>query len=200
MLDKFSYAIRKARQMAKRSRAAVACPRCKSTKQRCSDYRPCKQCASVKADCSASASKTQNRMNGNTSPSSENRSQAYCANLSSSNTSNDFVCAINVLSHLPLTSWHVDSFSPYSETTEQQLDRISGNFMARQINGNHPTTFFSNNYPSNTVFRLPQAVNTLLSCPGTPGQRLPLPQSVLGLTSPFASNVSTFPCAPVHRI
>ena len=40
----FSKQIQKARQMAKRSRTAVACVRCKAAKSKCSDFRPCKQC------------------------------------------------------------------------------------------------------------------------------------------------------------
>ena len=40
--------IQKARQMARRCRAAVACTRCKSAKIRCSDFRPCKQCLKMK--------------------------------------------------------------------------------------------------------------------------------------------------------
>jgi hypothetical protein len=36
--------IQKARQSAKRTRAAVACTRCKIQKLKCSDYRPCKRC------------------------------------------------------------------------------------------------------------------------------------------------------------
>ena len=44
--------IQKARQMAKRTRAAVACARCKSGKLRCSDFRPCKQCTKVRSSCS----------------------------------------------------------------------------------------------------------------------------------------------------
>ena len=37
--------------MAKRNRSAVACARCKASKSKCSDYRPCKHCVSVKASC-----------------------------------------------------------------------------------------------------------------------------------------------------
>ena len=47
----FAKEIQKARQMAKRNRSAVACARCKATKSKCSDYRPCKTCASVKMSC-----------------------------------------------------------------------------------------------------------------------------------------------------
>ena len=36
--------IQKARRLAKRTRAAVACVRCKWAKVKCNDYRPCKQC------------------------------------------------------------------------------------------------------------------------------------------------------------
>ncbi len=41
--------IQKARQIAKRNRASVACSRCKAAKIRCSDYRPCKQCTASNA-------------------------------------------------------------------------------------------------------------------------------------------------------
>lgn len=37
--------------MAKRSRASVACTRCKSLKVRCSDYRPCKRCTAAEIKC-----------------------------------------------------------------------------------------------------------------------------------------------------
>ena len=47
----FAKEIQKARQMARRNRSAVACARCKATKSKCSDYRPCKHCASVKVSC-----------------------------------------------------------------------------------------------------------------------------------------------------
>ena len=36
--------IRKARRIARRTRSAVACARCKASKVKCNDYRPCKQC------------------------------------------------------------------------------------------------------------------------------------------------------------
>ena len=51
-------AIQKARQMAKRTRAAVACARCKSAKLRCSDFRPCKQCSKLRMDCCATQNRT----------------------------------------------------------------------------------------------------------------------------------------------
>ena len=51
--------IQKARQMAKRSRTAVACVRCKAAKSKCSDYRPCKQCVNSNSRCTeASESKS----------------------------------------------------------------------------------------------------------------------------------------------
>ena len=53
MLDMSFKAIQKARQMAKRSRAAVACARCKAAKMRCSDFRPCKKCTISNAPCQA---------------------------------------------------------------------------------------------------------------------------------------------------
>ena len=37
--------------MAKRSRTAVACARCKAAKIKCSDYRPCKQCVNFNSPC-----------------------------------------------------------------------------------------------------------------------------------------------------
>ena len=43
--------IQKARQMAKRSRTAVACARCKTAKSKCSDYRPCNQCVNSNSRC-----------------------------------------------------------------------------------------------------------------------------------------------------
>ena len=36
--------IQKARRIARRTRSAVACARCKASKVKCNDYRPCKQC------------------------------------------------------------------------------------------------------------------------------------------------------------
>jgi hypothetical protein len=59
--------IQKARQSAKRTRAAVACARCKVGKLKCSDYRPCKRCLGsnrgescadwrMTADCTATSS------------------------------------------------------------------------------------------------------------------------------------------------
>ena len=55
----FSKQIQKARQMAKRSRTAVACVRCKAAKSKCSDYRPCKQCLNSNSRCTeASESKS----------------------------------------------------------------------------------------------------------------------------------------------
>ena len=47
----FSREIQKARQMAKRNRSAIACARCRAMKSKCSDYRPCKHCASVQVPC-----------------------------------------------------------------------------------------------------------------------------------------------------
>ena len=44
--------IQKARKNAQRSRTAVACFRCKVGKVKCSDYRPCKNCASYGRECS----------------------------------------------------------------------------------------------------------------------------------------------------
>ena len=43
--------IQKARQSAKRARASAACFRCKTAKVKCSDYRPCKRCLSIKKTC-----------------------------------------------------------------------------------------------------------------------------------------------------
>jgi hypothetical protein len=37
--------------MAKRNRTSIACARCKSAKSKCSDYRPCKQCKTLKLNC-----------------------------------------------------------------------------------------------------------------------------------------------------
>jgi hypothetical protein len=47
--------IRRARQMAKRNRAFAACLRCKSSKVKCADYRPCKRCANGGFECSGSS-------------------------------------------------------------------------------------------------------------------------------------------------
>ena len=43
--------------MAKRTRSAVACARCKASKIKCSNYRPCKNCASFKVSCKEANSK-----------------------------------------------------------------------------------------------------------------------------------------------
>ena len=43
--------IQKARRIAKRTRAAVACARCKSAKSKCNDFRPCKPCADAFVSC-----------------------------------------------------------------------------------------------------------------------------------------------------
>ena len=43
--------IQKARRMAKRIRASVACARCKAAKSKCSDFRPCKHCLNFGAVC-----------------------------------------------------------------------------------------------------------------------------------------------------
>lgn len=47
----FSTDIQRARRLARRSRSAVACARCKTAKRKCSDFRPCKHCFSLKASC-----------------------------------------------------------------------------------------------------------------------------------------------------
>ncbi len=39
------------RRLAARRRAAVACPRCKQAKIRCTDNRPCKKCAKSNLEC-----------------------------------------------------------------------------------------------------------------------------------------------------
>jgi hypothetical protein len=44
--------LRKARQTAKRNRAAKACARCRNLKSRCSDYRPCSRCKKNETECS----------------------------------------------------------------------------------------------------------------------------------------------------
>ena len=51
VMDISSKAIQKARQMAKRTRAATACNPCKVRKQKCSDFRPCKHCVNSKSPC-----------------------------------------------------------------------------------------------------------------------------------------------------
>ena len=43
--------LQKARRMAKRIRASVACARCKSAKSKCSDFRPCKHCSDLGGVC-----------------------------------------------------------------------------------------------------------------------------------------------------
>jgi hypothetical protein len=50
-VELFSKAIQKARRMAKRTRTGIACTRCKSTKTKCSDHRPCKHCIYLGAAC-----------------------------------------------------------------------------------------------------------------------------------------------------
>ncbi len=42
--------LQRARRMALRSRAAVACLLCKASKARCSDYRPCARCKKTEAE------------------------------------------------------------------------------------------------------------------------------------------------------
>ena len=51
MVEVSSKEIHKARMAAKRSRAAVACARCKEGKTKCSGYRPCKRCTDMKNKC-----------------------------------------------------------------------------------------------------------------------------------------------------
>ena len=51
-------ALQKARQMAKRTRAAIACARCKDAKMRCSDSRPCKRCIKSRTPCIEKRAKT----------------------------------------------------------------------------------------------------------------------------------------------
>ena len=43
--------IEKVRRIAKRTRVAIACARCKSSKVKCSDFRPCKHCADTFTNC-----------------------------------------------------------------------------------------------------------------------------------------------------
>ena len=43
--------LHKARQSAKRNRTSVACVRCNSSKYKCSDFRPCKQCSKTGERC-----------------------------------------------------------------------------------------------------------------------------------------------------
>ena len=55
-------AIQKARQMARRTRAAVACARCKAAKMRCSDFRPCKKCTQSKSPCQETGANAKSSM------------------------------------------------------------------------------------------------------------------------------------------
>ena len=51
--------ILKARRMAKRIRASVACARCRYAKGKCSDFRPCKNCVALGVACNEANSKMQ---------------------------------------------------------------------------------------------------------------------------------------------
>jgi hypothetical protein len=42
--------LQRARRMAQRTRAAIACPPCKASKAKCSDYRPCARCKKAGGD------------------------------------------------------------------------------------------------------------------------------------------------------
>jgi hypothetical protein len=50
-IDVFSKAIQKARRMAQRVRAPIACSQCKVKKSKCSQHRPCKRCVGLGTPC-----------------------------------------------------------------------------------------------------------------------------------------------------
>ena len=123
--DVSSKAIQKARQMAKRTMAAIACPRCKVRKQKCSDFRPCKHCVDSKTSCHESRS--------------EVNAPIYVANVSATTTS-------LTMNQLPfrIGSDQLDSRSSGEESDVRLLPRILVPHPLQQV---HPTSPPSNRLP-----------------------------------------------------
>jgi hypothetical protein len=64
----------RARRMAQRNRAGVACTRCKRGKVKCSDYRPCARCRNQRTNDCFQDLETQPSQNKTKSPATESRS------------------------------------------------------------------------------------------------------------------------------
>ena len=166
MLDKFSKVILKARQLAKRTRTAVACPRCKSAKQKCSDDRPCKQCTFSKSDCTARPAKLDNRMTTNDVIGPGYRHQLYDTNLSDAKYTNNLDSStLSAHSNVPLALLQHSSFDqgacrPVYEGVHRKVNHETLSAQAGLLECYSAVPPIS---MANTSVLLPQAVEALLS-------------------------------------
>jgi hypothetical protein len=132
MLAASSKDIQKARQSAKRTRAAIACARCKVGKLKCSDYRPCKRCL----DSNNGESCTQGRMTKDSTAASSNQVQHHGAShqngfayrsaeaqmraLPWSNTEYELPNLFISESNRPCANYHTSVTQPGLESRDQQ--------------------------------------------------------------------------------
>ena len=70
----------KARQIAKRNRAAKACAPCKTAKSKCSDYQPCKRCSKFGFKCVVVKMNEQNVNKPKAVPQAANASETFPRN------------------------------------------------------------------------------------------------------------------------
>ena len=101
MFDVSFKALQKARRMAKRSRAAIACARCKDAKMRCSDSRPCKRCIKSRTSCVEKRAKT----NVATSPEQSIRAEPvnYLLNTLGGSKFHDPACSVREENYDPVS-------------------------------------------------------------------------------------------------
>jgi hypothetical protein len=154
LIDVSSKAIQKARRMAKRVRATIACARCKASKIKCSEYRPCKTCEHAGAICKDTTFELHQRL------ASETASQTVSNELQ---TAADRVCPGQpffqapslrnpqdpLCQSLPAMQIHSDPLPPFVG---------SGNLQAMAVSY-HPSIFPAPVLPSSVTALLHQAAS-----------------------------------------
>ena len=186
--------------MAKRKRTSVACPRCKSTKQKCSDYRPCKQCVNAKFECVASQ-KIQNPTEKNGSVSSGlphllygmHRFEPFPYKSSPG-------IGSNILSDVACASWQTcrqGAMSASSQNANQIVCQMQKQVQFGPIGCCQPIGQCS--YAVNASVRLPESVETLLCGPAMTWPAAPPPSDSLGILLDVACRAVPLPILNSRR-
>ena len=190
--------------MAKRTRAAVACARCKLAKQKCSDFRPCKQCNDSRYLCSVAPSKVEFKQ------ADDCTALGYLYQPQSGNTSRRIESNVLhnfsiVQSNMPAQSWNFSRAPAHTSiaSLSPSLNRTQDIVHGAKPSCNNPSTqilsTFANN--ANDVW-LPQAVGAVLSGPLMPNMIFPTPPSdalSMRLLATVCGGMNFYISSSIHR-
>ena len=173
--------IQKARRTAKRTRSAVACARCKASKVKCNDYRPCKQCTDSfnlchQVDLQGSSKKTIKRefdehVSRPLASNLQTRSEERIENLDNVNHTS-FPGLVQAVRPLPMTRLNLCSSGRMLQNHTQTLSPLS-RFVPEDFSIGRPLAIQP---PPNLQFRLP--LNLYVSEPTFLPSLIPRPASV----------------------